>query len=222
MALPELATTANGSASASDALHSFTGAACTPWHGHFTGADFAVQGNMLTSDAVWQAMGPAFESAQGDLAERLMLVLEAAEHAGGDVRGKQSAALLVVGGERLDNDWEGRNFDLHVEDDPYPLQELRRLLTLRRAYALFKQARGSFGAGDLDGALALVMQARKLHPGDFQFCFWTGVALANSGRDEQARQWLSEAFRDSEVWRELGRRLREAGLFTGDPGLLEP
>jgi uncharacterized Ntn-hydrolase superfamily protein len=200
---------------------SHTGSACVSACGHAVKAGFSVQGNMLTSDSVWQAMAPAFESAQGDLAERLMLVLESAEHAGGDVRGRQSAALLVVGGERLDNDWEGRSFDLHVEDHPHPLAELRRLLTLRRAYALFKQARQTFGAGDLDAALALVMQARKLHPDDVQFAFWTGVALANSGRNEQAREWLGEAFRDSNVWRELGRRLCEAGLFTGDPGLLE-
>jgi uncharacterized Ntn-hydrolase superfamily protein len=176
---------------------------------------------MLSSDAVWQAMGPAFEAAEGDLAERLMSVLEAAERAGGDVRGRQSAALLVVSGARPQHRWEGRPFDLHVEDHPRPLEELRRLLTLRRAYALFAEARRTFAAGDLDGALERVMQARKLQPSDVQFSFWTGVALANSGRPEQAREWLAEAFRDSDVWRELGRRLREAGLYTGDPGLLE-
>jgi uncharacterized Ntn-hydrolase superfamily protein len=150
-----------------------------------------------------------------------MVALEAAERAGGDVRGRQSAALLVVAAERPANPWEGRNFDLHVEDHARPLDELRRLLTLKRAYALFQQARQTFGTGDLEGALELVARARKLQPGDFQFAFWTGVALANSGRPEQARAWLGEAFAESEVWRELARRLREAGLFTGDPSLLE-
>ena len=199
-----------------------TGSACVSACAHAVGAGYSVQGNMLASDAVWQAMGPAFETAEGDLAERLMLVLEAAERAGGDVRGRQSAALLVVTGARPTHDWEGRSFDLHVEDHPRPLEELRRLLTLRRAYALFQEARRSFGAGDLDGALEMVERARKLQPSDLQFAFWTGVALANSGRPEQARKWLAEAFRDSGVWRELGRRLREAGLYTGDPSLLEP
>ncbi len=199
-----------------------TGGACVSACGHVVAAGYSVQGNMLASDAVWQAMGPAFEAAEGDLAERLMRVLEAAERAGGDLRGRQSAALLVVSGERPANYWEGQSFDLHVEDHPRPLEELRRLLTLRRAYALFNQARSTFGAGDLDGALALVARARKLHPGDVQFSFWTGVALANCGRPEQARQWFAEAFRESDVWRELGRRLCEAGLYTGDPGLLEP
>lgn len=199
-----------------------TGSACVSACAHAVGDGYSVQGNMLASDSVWQAMVPAFEQRRGDLAERLMGVLEAAERAGGDVRGRQSAALLVVTGERPSNSWEGRCFDLHVEDHPRPLEELRRLLTLRRAYALFQEARRTFAAGDLDGALERVARARKLQPSDLQFAFWTGVALANSGRPEQAREWLAEAFRDSDMWRELGRRLCEAGLYTGDPSLLEP
>ena len=199
-----------------------TGSACVSACAHSVGDGYSVQGNMLASDAVWQAMAPAFEAREGDLAERLMRALEAAERAGGDMRGRQSAALLVVTGERPPNPWEGRSFDLHVEDHPRPLEELRRLLTLKRAYALFQQAQRSFGEGDLDRALELVTRARKLQPGDLQFAFWTGVALANSRRPEQARVWLAEAFRESDVWRELARRLLEAGLYTGDPGLLEP
>jgi uncharacterized Ntn-hydrolase superfamily protein len=98
-----------------------TGGACVPACAHAFGDGYCVQGNMLASDAVWEAMGPAFEKADGDLAERLMIALEAAETAGGDVRGGQSAALLVVAGERPENPWEGRRIDLHVEDDPRPL-----------------------------------------------------------------------------------------------------
>jgi uncharacterized Ntn-hydrolase superfamily protein len=198
-----------------------TGSACVFACAHAVGDGYSVQGNMLASDAVWRAMAPAFEAHDGDLAERLMRVLEAAEQAGGDVRGRQSAALLVVSGQRTPHPWEGRSFDLHVEDHPRPLAELRRLLTLRRAYALFQRARLIFAGGDVDGALELVTRARELQPNDEQFSFWTGVALANSGRPELARRWLAEAFRGSSVWRELGRRLCEAGLYTGDPSLLE-
>ena len=199
-----------------------TGSACVSACAHAFGDGYSVQGNMLASDAVWEAMGPAFEKAEGDLAERLMLALEAAEQAGGDVRGRQSAALLVVSGERPENPWEGRRIDLHVEDDPRPLEELRRLLTIRRAYALFEQARERFGAGEVDAALELVVRARELHPQNVQFSFWAGVGLANAGRGPEARRWLNEAFAAAETWRELARRLRQVGIYTGDPGLIDP
>jgi uncharacterized Ntn-hydrolase superfamily protein len=198
-----------------------TGGACVPACGQSQGAGYSVQGNMLSSDAVWESMGPAFERAEGDLAGRLMAALEAAEQAGGDVRGRQSAALLVVSGERPARPWEGRLFDLHVEDHERPLEELRRLLIVRRAYGLFEDARSLVGTGDLDAGLALVAEARALHPSELQFVFWTGIALANAGRNEEARQWLGEAFEDSPVWRELARRLARVGLFSGDPDLLQ-
>ncbi len=198
-----------------------TGAACVASCAHAAGPGYSVQGNMLASDAVWQAMGPAFEAAEGDLAERLMAALEAAEEAGGDVRGRQSAALLVVSGERPQNPWEGRRIDLHVEDDPRPLDELRRLLTIRRAHDLFEEGRVLVAAGDIDAALARVERARELQPDNVQFCFWTGVALANAGRDDEARRWLARAFDAAPAWRELGRRLREVGIYSGDPALLE-
>jgi uncharacterized Ntn-hydrolase superfamily protein len=198
-----------------------TGAACVPASAHAVGDGYSVQGNMLTSDAVWEAMGPAFEKAEGDLAERLMLTLEAADRAGGDVRGRQSAALLVVAGERPTNSWEGRLFDRHVEDDPRPLEALRRLLTIRRAYALFERGQEVLATGDLDGAVEAAIQARSLHPNDPQFAFWTGVALANAGRNDQARRWLGDAFAAGEAWRELARRVRQVGLYSGDPDLIE-
>src|SRR5204863_9927666 len=91
-------------------------------------------GNVLGSDAVSQALLPACEAAQGPLAERLLAALEAAEAAGGDIRGRQSAAILVVGGERSERPWEGVEVDLRVEDHGDPLPELRRLLAVHRAY----------------------------------------------------------------------------------------
>jgi len=199
-----------------------TGQVCVPACAHAFGKGYSVQGNMLASDAVWEAMGPAFEKAEGDLAERLMAALEAAEQAGGDVRGRQSAALLVVSAERQENSWDGRRIDLHVENDRRPLEELRRLLTIRRAYALFEDARQTMATGDLDAAIDQVVQAQELLPEEPQFAFWTGVTLANAGRDAEARRWLDEAFAAAETWRELARRLRMVGLYTGDPGLIEP
>lgn len=198
-----------------------TGAACVPACGHIVGDGVSVQGNMLQSDKVWEAMIPAFEGASGELADRLLAALVAAEVAGGDVRGRQSAALLVVGGSRSGRPWEDRRVDLHVEDDPNPLHELKRLLTIHRAYDLFEEARRSFFGGDLDAAVQKVERARALQPGNAQFAFWTGVALANAGRPDEARRWLAEAFADHPGWRELARRMAGLGLYSGDPGLLE-
>jgi uncharacterized Ntn-hydrolase superfamily protein len=198
-----------------------SGAACIPACGQHFGAGYAAQGNLLRSDAVWQAMGPAFERTPGDLAERLMAALEAAEAAGGDVRGPQSAALLVVGAERPANPWEGRLVDLHVEHHPRPLEELRRLLTVRRAHALFEEARRQMASGALDAAVATVEQALRLKPDDAQFRFWLGVALANAGRDRDARPWLEQAFAADPGWRELARRLVPFGMFPARAELLE-
>ncbi len=211
-----------GMVDASGHVAAYTGAACVSSCADVQGRGYSVQGNMLKSDNVWRAMGPAFEAAEGDLAERLMITLEAAEEAGGDVRGRKSAALLVVSADRSENEWEGRRFDLHVEDHVHPLEELRRLITVRRAFELFGQAREAIGEGDIDAALELVKRARILHPEEVQFSFWTGVALANCNRTEEARVWLTEAFDESDVWRELGRRLCDVGMYTGDRSLLEP
>src|SRR5262249_10889865 len=112
-----------------------TGALCIPAFGHAQGAGWSAQGHTLRSDAGWQVMGPGFERTHGSLAARLLAALEAAEAAGGDMRGRESAAVLVVAAERPANPWEGRRVDLHVEDHPRPLEELRRLFTLHRAHA---------------------------------------------------------------------------------------
>jgi uncharacterized Ntn-hydrolase superfamily protein len=202
------------------AAHS--GALCIPAYGHVQGDGWSAQGNTLRSDAVWQAMGPAFARARGSLAARLLAALEAAEAAGGDVRGRQSAAVIVVAGTRPEKPWEGRLVDLHVEHHARPLEELRRLFTLHRAHELFAEARRHFGTGDFDTALGLLEEARKLEPEDVEFAFWTGVAFANAGRAEDARRWLGEAYAADASWRELARRLQAIGLFAGGPELIEP
>ena len=138
------------------------------------------------------------------------------------MRGRQSAAVLVVDGERPANPWEGRLVDLHVENDAQPLDELRRLLTIHTANQMFKEAQALFGAQDFDRALDLLERARKLQPDDVEFAFWTGIALGNAGRNEEARRWLGEAYADSASWRELAQRLAKLGMFSGGADLLEP
>jgi uncharacterized Ntn-hydrolase superfamily protein len=201
---------------------SHSGALCIPAYGQAQGEGWSAQGNTLRSDAVWQAMGPAFERTPGALAARLLAALEAAEAAGGDVRGRQSAAVLVVSGDRPKNPWEGRLVDLHVEHHARPLEELRRLFTIHRAHDLFAEAQRHFGTGDFETALDLLERARKYKPDEVEFAFWTGVAFANAGRSAEARRWLGEAYAADVSWRELARRLATIGLFSGGPELLEP
>lgn len=197
-----------------------TGAACIQAAGHHAGSGYSVQGNMLRSDAVWQAMPESYESATGDLADRLLASLEAAERAGGDIRGRQSAVLLVVSGERRARSRGDRRIDLRVDDHRNPLGELRRLLGVQRAYDLLEQARQSAGEGNLDEAERQYEAAQALCPENLEFSFWAGVILATTGRLDRARQLLQRTYVDNPGWRELLRRLAAAGLIPKDQELL--
>ena len=155
-----------------------TGAECIPCAGDATGAYWTCQANMMASDTVPAAMSAAFERASGDLAERLMTALEAAEGEGGDVRGRQSAALIVVAADG--EPWQMR-VQLRVEDHTEPLAELRRLLVLHRAYEMAGQADELLAAGEPAEAGALYRRAAELAPESDELLFWAGLALAHTG-----------------------------------------
>ncbi|HEX5621757.1 MAG TPA: DUF1028 domain-containing protein [Solirubrobacteraceae bacterium] len=159
-----------------------TGANCIPCAGDALGPHWSCQANMMAHDTVPQAMSAAFEHAEGDLADRLMAALKAAEGEGGDVRGRQSASIVVVPAEG--EPWQTR-IDLRVEDHTDPLGELERLLRLRRAYELAGQGDELMGGGRPVEAGALYRRAAELAPESDELLFWSGLALAHSG-DEQA------------------------------------
>jgi uncharacterized Ntn-hydrolase superfamily protein len=198
-----------------------TGSACIEAAGHATGEGYTVQGNMMRSDAVWKAMPKAYEGADGDLADRLLSALEAAEREGGDVRGRQSAALLVVSGKKGDRAWEEKRIDLRVDDHPEPLVELRRLLAVHRAYVLLRRAGALASSGDLDAARDLFAEAQRLHPGNPEFSFWAGISLARAERVDEAVEQLRVAYDADPGWRELVQRLPAAGLLPADPALVD-
>jgi len=188
---------------------------------NLSGDGYAVQANMMWKPTVCSAMADAYENADGDLAERLVVAIEAAQGEGGDIRGKQSAALLVVSGDRSEPAWGGRIFDLRIEDHPQPVVELRRLLTMARAYRLMNEGDELVTAGRIDEAVAAYGAAQALAPDSHEMVFWHATTLAASGELERALPLFSKAFAAWPLWRELVTRLPAAGILPDDPALME-
>ncbi len=186
----------------------FTGARCVQAAGHVTGQDWSIQANMMERPTVWPAMAEAFRATTGPLADRLLAALVAAEGQGGDVRGRQSAALLVVPGSGPA--WATR-YDLRVEDDRAPLDELARLLRLSRAYEAFDRSEAPAMAGDFGTAAAAMDEAHALAPDDDQITLWTAVMVGAAGRLDDARQLFAEASRVEPRAGEHLRRFIAAG-----------
>jgi uncharacterized Ntn-hydrolase superfamily protein len=198
-----------------------TGAKCIAGAGHITGENFSVQANMMLNDDVWPAMARAFEETEGPLAERLVAVLKAAQEAGGDIRGKQSAALLVVRAEPTGNIWEDRIIDLQIADNPRPIEELERQLRVHRAYDHMNRGDLALEAGDMEEALAEYSAAEAMFPKNEEMKFWHAVTLANNGQVEPSLPIFREVFAMNEDWRTLLPRLVPSGLLTVDPEVLE-
>ena len=184
-----------------------TGASTIAEAGHQIGEQFSVQANMMLKATVPAAMADAFQSATGDLVDRILAALDAAEVEGGDIRGKQSAALLVTGGTRGGVQGADRTWDLRVDDHPEPLAELRRLVTVKRGYDLgFMKPGASFE--DIDQALLQIEDATGGNP---EMTYWSAIALTSMGRAEDGRRLLARAKKVSPNWAELLRRLPAAG-----------
>lgn len=206
-------------ASGQTATH--TGAGCIEHAGHLTGENFSVQANLMVEPGVPQAMAQAFRQAEGPLAERMLAALEAAQAGGGDLRGKQSAAILVVSGKASGRSWQDRLVDLHVEDSPQPLLELRRLLTLNTAYEHMNRGDHALESGDIEAALAEYGRAEALQPDNLEMQFWHAVSLVNAGRVDAAIPLFARIFRGGRQWRELVPRLAQAGLLQADAAALQ-
>jgi uncharacterized Ntn-hydrolase superfamily protein len=187
----------------------FTGARCVQAAGHITSEDLSIQANMMERPTVWPAMADAYRTTQGHLADRLMAALRAAEGEGGDVRGRQSAALLVV--PASGPAW-ATTYDLRVEDDRAPLDELTRLLRLARAYQAFDRSEEAAQAGDLARARTDLEEAHALAPEDDQIALWLAVTLAATKDTDQSRRLFAEARRVEPRSAEHIRRFMVAGL----------
>ena len=199
----------------------FTGSRCIAAAGHVIGDGFSVQANLMVNESVWPAMKDAYEHAEGDLADRLLVALEAAQASGGDIRGQQSAALLVVAGERSERPWEGRLFELRVEDHPRPLDELKRLVRLQRAYRYADRADELIAAQNFDDAMGALAKAAALAPDVLELRFWAAAALFAAGREDESLELFREVFAKEPVWAQLAPRLVPLGLLPDDPAALE-
>jgi len=189
--------------------------------GHFVGKDFSVQANLMLNDKVWPAMARAFENTKGDLADRMLAAMDAAQAAGGDIRGRQSAALIVVTGKPTGISWKDRLFDLRVDDSAEPLHELRRLVTLQRAYNHMNAGDLAVEKKDNEGALREYSAAEKLVPGNAEMIYWHAVALVNMGRVDESLSLFRKVFAMDKNWATLTPRLPKAGLLPNDPKLIE-
>ncbi len=193
-----------------------TGSKCIQGAGHIVGNNYSVQANLMLNDKVWPAMAKAFENAKGDLAERLLAALDAAEAVGGDIRGKQSAAILIVKAKSTGRPWADRVMELRVEDHEEPLKELRRLVRVHRAYEHMNAGDLAVEHGDVDGALREYSAAEAMFPENLEMKFWHAVALVNVGRVKDSLPLFKIIFAKDSNWAMLLPRLPASGVLNAD------
>jgi uncharacterized Ntn-hydrolase superfamily protein len=200
---------------------SHTGVYCIAAAGHRIGANYSAQANLMLKETVWDAMAKAFENAKGDLADRLLSALEAAQGEGGDIRGKQSAAIVVVTGKPTGKPWADRLFDLRVEDHPEPVAELKRLVKMQRAYTRMNNGDELFSKNDIAGAVREYSAAEELVPDNIEMVFWHAVTLVNAKKVEKALPLFKRVFAADSAWATLIPRLPQSRLLPDDDKVIQ-
>ena len=201
------------------AVHS--GERCIAQAGHLQGEGYSVQANMMLNDTVWPAMAAAYEESQGDLAERMLAALKAAQASGGDIRGKQSACMLVVDNQKSEHPWEHVLVNVRVDDHPEPIKELERLLNIQKAYFYMDEGDALLSKDQTEEAMQQYAKAAALAPHLVELPFWQAVTLAESKRLDEALPIFKEVFEQDSNWVELLKRLPAAGLLKVDKRVLE-
>lgn len=192
-----------------------TGKSCVDYAGHSNGENFSVQANMMLNDKVVPAMEKAWkENTNIPLAERMVAVLKAAQDVGGDIRGRQSAALLIVAAEASEEPWNDRTLDLRVDDSENPIKELDRLLKVFRAYEHMNQGDLFVKKNEMKKAMEQYNAAMKMFPDNLEMQYWTAITLANDKQMERASELLQNIYSKDDNWRELTRRLPKVGLLN--------
>lgn len=198
-----------------------TGKNCIPEAGHYVGDAFTCQANLMLKNTVWDAMAKAYQNSRGELADRLLAALEAAESEGGDIRGKQSAALIVVRGESSGVWWKDRLYDLRIEDHPTPVKEMRRLLQLNKAYNHMNQGDELLTENKVEEAMQAYTKAMEMYPDNAEMIFWPAVTLAATGNLEKSLPLFKKVFAMDYNWVILLPRLPEVDQLPKDEVLIQ-
>ncbi len=198
-----------------------TGNRCIQYAGHLIENNFSVQANLMLNEGVPEAMSKAYKNSVGSLAERMLSALEAAQSVGGDLRGKQAAAILVVQGKSTGQPWKDRLVDLNVEDHPHPLRELRRLLNLNKAYNHMDRGDLAIQQNNMEKARSEYGAAQNLFPENLEIKFWYGVALVNANKLEDALPIFKEIFHKNNRWALLIPRLSNSKLLPSDKDVID-
>jgi uncharacterized Ntn-hydrolase superfamily protein len=198
-----------------------TGTNCIPEAGNYVGDGFSCQANLMLKNTVWNAMAKAFESTKGELVDRLMAALEAAEGEGGDIRGKQSAAIIVVRAKSAGVWWKDRIYDLRVEDNPAPLVELKRLIRLNKAYNFMNTGDELLTENKTEAAMKSYTKAMDMYPDNAEMVFWPAVTLASTGKVAESLPLFKKVFALDSNWAILVPRLPQVGQLPKDKALLK-
>lgn len=192
-----------------------TGKSCIDYADHANGENFSVQANMMLNDKVVPAMEKAWKgNTEMPLAERMVAVLQAAQNAGGDIRGKQSAALIIFAPETTKEPWNDKLLDLRVDDSENPIAEMDRLLKVFRAYGHMNQGDLYVEKNEMKSAMNEYNAAMKMFPENLEMQYWTAITLANDKQVESASEMLQNIYKMDENWRELTKRLPKVGLLN--------
>lgn len=192
-----------------------TGKNCIAEASHLNGVNFSVQANMMLNDKVVPAMEQAWLTNDSlPLAERMVAVLKAAQNAGGDIRGKQSAALIVVAAESTQKIWDDRLIDLRVDDHNDPITEIERLLKVSRAYEHMNAGDLYVEKNEMAKAMVEYNAAMKMFPENLEMQYWTAITLASNREIKKAASMLQEIYKKDPNWRELTKRLPRVGLLN--------
>lgn len=205
----------------SGAVAAHSGESCIDDFCDRQGEGVSVQANLMLKDTVCQAMLKAFQAAKGPLADRLTAALAAAQAEGGDLRGKQSAAIVIVDLKKPAQPWEGRVLDLRVEDHAEPVKELTRLVAVHQAYQLMNKSDEALEHGKTEEALALLQDAVAALPGRLEPRFWQAFNLIKLGQREQGLAIWRDIVKQDANWKVLPERLMKSGLLERDDALLK-